>query len=83
MITIQLPKHDLLTPGEVADLLRVSRSTVYTWHAMGTLAGVKLGKVLRFSRNEVLNFIRRGRNKDFETQSMQYIELRVSFTPSL
>ena len=34
----------LLRPDEVAQLLRVSRWTVYRWLAEGKIAGTKLGK---------------------------------------
>lgn len=51
---------DLLTPGEVATLCRVSKSTVSRWAADGSLESVRLSpKVLRFRRADVEAFIGR------------------------
>lgn len=40
----------LLTTGEVAAILRVSRSTVHEWATSGTLPSIKLGKGPRAPR---------------------------------
>lgn len=45
---------DLLTAGEVADLLRVSSATVYRWADDHTLSALKIGGVVRFRRSEVM-----------------------------
>jgi len=46
-------RHELLTATEVADRLRVSRSTISRWLRDGVLVGVKIGGVLRFPSDEV------------------------------
>ena len=45
---------DLLTAGEVADLLRVSAATVYRWAEDATLSAVRIGGVVRFRRSDVM-----------------------------
>jgi excisionase family DNA binding protein len=46
-VIAQFKEGDLLLPGEVAKILRVSRSTVYRWVEDGTLPAIKLGGVVR------------------------------------
>lgn len=43
----------LLTSKEVADLLGVNRRTVQVWAKDGTLPAVKIGRLLRFSREAI------------------------------
>ena len=43
----------LLTVPEVADLLRVQESTVYTWAESGALPVYRVGRLLRFRSSEV------------------------------
>jgi len=47
-----------MTADEVAALLRVDRKTVYDAVKDGTLPALRLRKVIRFSREEVLQFLR-------------------------
>lgn len=42
-----------LTPDEVADLLRVSRRTVYNWLRSGQLSAIRLGKVRRVRHEDI------------------------------
>lgn len=50
----------LLTPAELADLLRVTPTAVYAMKARGELPGViKIGRRLRFHREAVLDWLRR------------------------
>lgn len=52
---------DLLTVPEVARLLRVRESTVYTWAEAGLLPCHRVGRLLRFDRGQVLAWLdRRG-----------------------
>jgi excisionase family DNA binding protein len=44
---------DLLRVPEVAQLLRVRASTVYTWTEAGILPSYRVGRLLRFSRTEI------------------------------
>ena len=56
----QLP--DMLTADEVAELLRVNRKTVYEAAKRGDIPGtIRLGRVLRFRRDEVLGWTGQGR----------------------
>jgi excisionase family DNA binding protein len=43
----------LLRVHEVAALLRVRKSTVYTWAETGVLPCYRVGRLLRFSRPEI------------------------------
>jgi len=47
------PLPRLLTPEEVADLLRVSRRTVYNWFRSGQLPAMRIGKVWRIRREDI------------------------------
>ena len=46
-------KHELLRPREVANLLNVSQTTVYTLFHRGLLPGIHVGKSLRFHASTV------------------------------
>lgn len=46
-------ENDLLSSQEVADLLKISRNTVYELIKRGELSSSKVGKQVRISRNEV------------------------------
>lgn len=48
-----LTRSDLMTAGQVADLLGVPVSTVREWGRNGTLPRVKLGRHVRFVRAQV------------------------------
>jgi excisionase family DNA binding protein len=61
-----MPAQQLLTADEVADLLRVGRSTVYEWARRGDLPCVVLRQgngraVRRWEARALDEFIRRGR----------------------
>ena len=47
------PLPRFLTPEEVADLLRVSRRTVYNWLRSGQLPALRIGKVWRIRREDI------------------------------
>lgn len=47
----------LLTAKEVMELLRVKRSTLYTLRKQG-LPVIRLGRSIRFDKDEVIRFIR-------------------------
>src|SRR5256885_11324157 len=48
----------VMTADELAAFLRVDRKTVYDAVQDGTLPALRLRKVIRFSREEVLQFLR-------------------------
>ena len=47
----------LMTPEEVSDSLRVSRSRVYLWIATGVLPSCTLGKSRRVPRQALLDWL--------------------------
>jgi len=49
--------EDLLTPQEVADLLRVHLVTVYNWLSSGRLRGRKAGRAWRITESDVNEFM--------------------------
>ncbi len=49
---------DILTAAEVADLLRVSRDTVYTLASRGELPGREVGRSWRFPKGTIEIYIR-------------------------
>ena len=51
---------ELLTVDEVADFLRVKPSTVYEWAKNGKIPASKVGRLWRFSREEVEAWVRNG-----------------------
>ena len=48
--------HEILTVGEAAELLRISRSAVYTLSKRGVLRAQKVGRHWRFHRAILLNW---------------------------
>ena len=50
------PKTKMMTGEEVADLLRVSRETIYRLAARGELPAQKVGRVWRFPRHAIEEF---------------------------
>jgi len=69
MMTIErFGDHDiLLTFQEAADLLRVSRATMYRLLASGQLVGHKVGRGWRFYKADVHNFISQGHTEALQT----------------
>ena len=49
----------IFTPEEIADELSVSRKSVYVWLQKGELAGFKVGKLWRITREDLENFLGR------------------------
>lgn len=50
----------LLTAEEVAQLLRVNRSSVYRWVEQGLLPAVKIGRTVRFNPDTVKAVLQHG-----------------------
>jgi len=51
----------LLRPREAAEMLGISRGTLYNWAYQRRIPIVKLGHTLRFSRKELERYIREHR----------------------
>lgn len=49
--------YDLLTPREVAEVMRVSTMTVYRLIKSGELPAIRVGKHLRIKGNDVVLFL--------------------------
>ena len=47
----------LLTPMEVADILRIHKSHVYRLHKSGQLAGKRIGTSIRFTEKALADFL--------------------------
>jgi excisionase family DNA binding protein len=50
----------LLTAEEVAQLLRVNRSSVYRWVEQGLLSAIKVGRTVRFNPDVVKAVLEHG-----------------------
>jgi len=53
--------EELLSPKELSRILKISPITVYKWAERGILPSYKLEGVLRFSRDDVLDFLQKRR----------------------
>lgn len=51
------PQDEVLTPDEAAQLLKVSKKTLLRHARAGDIPGVKLGRVWRFRRSELLDLV--------------------------
>ena len=49
----------LLTVPEVADELQVKPSTIYTWVRQGQIPHVRIGRLIRFSFEQIEKFLHR------------------------
>ena len=48
-----MSRTDLLTPDDVCDLLSISKKTLYGWTSRHEVPFIKLGRLLRFRREEI------------------------------
>lgn len=46
----------LLTAEEVAKILRVKPQTIYEWAKRGILPSIRLGRLTRFRKSDMVNF---------------------------
>ncbi|MCX5719986.1 MAG: helix-turn-helix domain-containing protein [Nitrospirae bacterium] len=61
---ITLEKEErLLTIDEVAEFLHVNPMTVYVWVKDGKIPAFKIGKVWRFRKSEIDNWLRKQKYK--------------------
>ena len=49
--------EEIMTPSEVAALLKIHLKTVYKLAEKGTIPGNRIGRSWRFSRNDVLELV--------------------------
>lgn len=57
----------LMTADEVAEYLRVEKSTIYTWAKTGSIPAVKLGRIWRFDKNLIDKWILNRANQTHST----------------
>ena len=60
---------NVLTGHEVAKLLRVSRDTVYRLAARGELPGRKIGRIWRFPKDAIQEYLCEGKSHETEARS--------------
>jgi excisionase family DNA binding protein len=51
------PVEEIMTPSEVAALLKIHLKTVYKLAEKGTIPGNRIGRSWRFSRSDVLELV--------------------------
>ncbi len=59
---------DVLTVGEAAAFMRVSRETVYRLAARGELPGRKIGRIWRFPKDAIHEYLWERESHETETQ---------------
>jgi excisionase family DNA binding protein len=50
--------EDLLTPGEVADILKASKATAYALLSSGEVPTVRIGSLVRVRRGDLERYLR-------------------------
>lgn len=62
-MTKKLSKHYLLTPDEVSQMLQIKKRSLYHLIARRKIAFYKIGRLLRFSRDDIQNYLEQTRIK--------------------
>jgi len=60
----------LLTVKDVAKLLSVAQSTVYSWVLSGDIPYYKLGKAIRFKEEDVLQWLELHRRENMKAKQL-------------
>ena len=55
----RLTMENLLTPQEIADVLGVSKSTIYQWTHQEYIPHVKIGRFVRFRQSQVEKWLKK------------------------
>ncbi|MGA2107514.1 MAG: helix-turn-helix domain-containing protein [Syntrophorhabdales bacterium] len=53
----ELPSRTFLKPSEVASFFNVAPKTVYFWHRMGRIEGIKIGGSLRIYTSSLVRIL--------------------------
>lgn len=61
--------QSLLTVRQVADLLQISPSTVYSWAYSGRIPCYKLNGSIRFKEREIDDWIERNKREQLQTEA--------------
>lgn len=54
----------LLRPDEVAELLQVKITTIYTWVKDGKLPSIRIGNTIRFDEQKIIEYLQHGGQDD-------------------
>lgn len=57
----------LLRPDEVADLLQVKITTIYTWVKDGKLPSIRIGNTIRFDEQKIIEYLQQQGEKNERT----------------
>ncbi len=60
----------LLTPQEIADLLGIQMSTIYSWTHEEFVPFIKLGRLIRFRESDVLEWLEKRTNPGRKTRKL-------------
>ncbi len=55
--------RDLMDVDELAEYLGLRKQTIYNWLHKRKISGIKIGKVWRFERDEIKNWLKEHRVK--------------------
>lgn len=69
--------EEIMTPSEVAALLKIHLKTVYKLAEKGVIPGNRIGRSWRFSRNDVLDLVS-SKPLNFSDRNGEDSETRVS-----
>lgn len=69
--------EEIMTPSEVATLLKIHLKTVYKLAEKGVIPGNRIGRSWRFSRNDVLDLVS-SKPLNFSDRNGEDSETRVS-----
>lgn len=69
--------EEIMTPSEVAALLKIHLKTVYKLAEKGVIPGNRIGRSWRFSRNDVLDLVS-SKPMNFSDRDGEDSEIRVS-----
>ncbi|MCZ4245840.1 helix-turn-helix domain-containing protein [Pedobacter punctiformis] len=64
--TNENPSPDFLTIDEASKFLNLAKATVYTLTSAGKIPVIKKGKRLYFTKQELMNWLKKGRKKTIE-----------------
>ena len=63
MRTISELKNDLLSPQDVCDILKIKMQTLYNWIYQERIPAIKMGRSVRFRRNDIEKFVKKLENQ--------------------
>jgi len=64
--------ENLLTPQEIADVLGVTKSTIYQWTHQEYIPHVKIGRFVRFRQSVIEKWIERQETQGRRTKKIRF-----------